>query len=61
MKKLATLLQDLKAKKPEKQIALKAEEGAPWGTIIKVIDAFKDAGIKEMPAFVEPPESSATK
>ncbi|MGI8889811.1 MAG: ExbD/TolR family protein [Chthoniobacterales bacterium] len=35
-------------------LVLKADEKASFGTIIKVMDALKLAGIKNLPAFTEP-------
>ena len=36
-------------------LVLKADEKASFGVIIKVLDALKLAGIKNLPAFTQPP------
>lgn len=38
---------------PERPLALKADTTAPFGTIIRVIDILKEAGVKNLPAFME--------
>ena len=56
MKKLTELLLVLQKESPSAHYALKGATDANFGTIIKVIDAFKDAGIKDLPAFMEKKE-----
>jgi len=36
-------------------LVLKADEKASFGIIIKVMDALKLAGIRNLPAFTQPP------
>jgi len=48
---LATALEIEKLKNPEVQIAIRADEGAPFGRIVRVMDAAKQAGIKTVSAF----------
>lgn len=38
-------------KNPEVQLAIRADEGAPFGRIVKVMDAANQAGIKTVSAF----------
>ena len=38
-----------------------ATSDVPKKDVIKVIDAFKDADIKNLPAFMEPPASDSSK
>lgn len=38
-------------------LAMKADEGAPFGAIIKVIDAMQEAGYENLPTFAQPPET----
>ena len=40
-------------KNPDLKIALSADKEAPFGQIIKVLDAAKEAGIKSIPAFMK--------
>jgi biopolymer transport protein ExbD len=41
---------------PERGIALQADEGVPFRVIVRIIDALRDAGIRNLPAFARPPE-----
>lgn len=48
---LTTALKIEKLKNPEIQLAIRADEGAPFGRIVRVMDAAKDAGIETVSAF----------
>ena len=37
-------------------LALQADTKAPFGTIVRVIDILKEAGVKNLPAFTESPK-----
>jgi biopolymer transport protein ExbD len=37
-------------------LALQADKKASWGTIIKVMDALKLAGVKNLPSFTREPK-----
>ncbi len=39
---------------PGRPLALKADRDAPFGVVISVLDALKDSGVKNLPAFMEP-------
>ncbi len=39
---------------PGRPLALKADKDAPFGLVIKVLDALKESGVKNLPAFMEP-------
>jgi len=39
---------------PERPIAMQADREAPFGVVVKVLDALKQAGIKNIPAFTQP-------
>ena len=43
------------AKKPDLQLAISADTAAPFGVIVKVMDAAKAAGIKGVNAFTKEP------
>lgn len=43
------------AQDPALRLALSADENAPFGQIVKVMDAAKDAGIKTISAFTREP------
>ncbi len=54
---LADLGASLKAAReqsPERPIALQADKTAPFGVVVSVLDALKEAGIKNVPAFTQP-------
>ena len=54
---LPTALRELLKKTPNPVLALNADKKAPFGTIIKVLDVLKEAGIKgNMAAFTEMPK-----
>jgi biopolymer transport protein ExbD len=48
---LSTNLVSELAKNPELKLAIAADEGAPWGRVLKVMDAAKSAGIQGVNAF----------
>ena len=54
---LAVELRRLNDTNPSRGIALQADEGVPFRVIVRVIDALRDAGIRNLPAFARPPES----
>lgn len=50
---LTTAIRDRNAKRP---LALRADKKASFGFILKVMDALKEAGIKNLPAFTQSQE-----
>jgi len=48
---LANALLIEKLKNPDVQLAIRADEGAPFGRIVRVMDAAKEAGVKTVSAF----------
>jgi len=52
---LATRLKAEAARQPNLRLALSADEKAPFGQIIKVMDAAKEAGIRVVNAFARQP------
>jgi biopolymer transport protein ExbD len=50
---LASVLKKKTAEKPSFKVALKSSKQASFGTIVKVMDAAKIAGIKQLPAYTE--------
>ncbi|MBE2180414.1 MAG: biopolymer transporter ExbD [Chthoniobacterales bacterium] len=52
---LAVELRRMNEANPGKGIALQADEGVPFRVIVRVIDALRDAGIRNLPAFARPP------
>ncbi len=53
---LADALKTVRAQAPARPIAMQADREAPFGVVVKVLDALKDAGIKNIPAFTQPEE-----
>lgn len=54
---LAAELRRVNEANPGRGIALQADEGVPFRVIVKIIDALRDAGIRNLPAFARPPEA----
>jgi biopolymer transport protein ExbD len=48
------------AAEPDRPIAMQADRDAPFGVVVQVLDALKDAGIKNIPAFTDPKPKSPT-
>jgi biopolymer transport protein ExbD len=53
---LAEALKGLRTQAPSRPIAMQADREAPFGVVVKVLDALRDAGIKNIPAFTQPEE-----
>jgi biopolymer transport protein ExbD len=51
---LAETLKNLRIQAPSRSIAMQADRAAPFGVVVKVLDALRDAGIKNIPAFTQP-------
>ena len=54
---LAVELRRVNESNPTRGIALQADEGVPFRVIVRVIDALRDAGIRNLPAFARPPDT----
>lgn len=52
---LAVELRRVNEANPNRGIALQADEGVPFRVIVKIIDALREAGIRNLPAFARPP------
>jgi biopolymer transport protein ExbD len=59
LEELAVELTAARTKFPERQIAMQADREAAFGVVVKVLDALKDAGVKNIPAFTQPRKSSS--
>jgi biopolymer transport protein ExbD len=46
------------AQTPDLRVAISADKDAPWGKVVKVMDAIKEAGIKLVNAFMKEPGKS---
>jgi biopolymer transport protein ExbD len=56
---LGATLQAVRAKSPERPVAMQADTKAPFGVVVKVLDALKTAGVKNIPAFTQPEPAQA--
>lgn len=52
---LAVELRRVNEAQHERGIAMQADESVPFRVIVRVIDALRDAGIRNLPAFARPP------
>ncbi|MGC1479523.1 MAG: biopolymer transporter ExbD, partial [Chthoniobacterales bacterium] len=51
---LGPALKSARESSPDRPVAMQADREAPFGVIVSVLDALKDAGIKNLPAFTNP-------
>ena len=51
---LGEALKSLRSQAPSRPIAMQADREAPFGVVVSVLDALRDAGIKNIPAFTQP-------
>jgi len=57
LESLADALKTLRTQAPARPIAMQADREAPFGVVVKALDALRDAGIKNIPAFTQPEEN----
>ena len=53
---LASDIKAARAAEPDRPIAMQADREAPFGVVVKVLDALKEAGLKNIPTFTQPQE-----
>jgi biopolymer transport protein ExbD len=51
---LAAALAAARKQDPQRAIAMQADKQAPFGVVVQVLDALKQAGVKNIPAFTQP-------
>jgi len=51
---LAAALKTARAASPGRPIAMQADRETPFGVVVRVLDALKQAGVKNIPAFTQP-------
>ena len=56
LENLADALRTVREQAPARPIAMQADREAPFGVVVRVLDALRDAGIKNIPAFTQPEE-----
>ncbi len=54
LQRLEAFLKTVRAKNPKAAVFVKADEGAPWGTAVAVMDRIKRAGIDRVGIVTEP-------
>ena len=54
LESLAAALRTAKHSAPDRPIAMQADREAPFGVVVKVLDALKQAGVKNISAFTQP-------
>jgi biopolymer transport protein ExbD len=54
---LTATLQKIRETQPSRGIAMQADREAPFGTVVKILDALKAAGLRDVPAFTQPESS----
>jgi len=58
VEELAAALKGVLASKRDAKFALNADRQADFGVVVKILDAFKNAGIQDVPAFTETPSKA---
>lgn len=53
-KELATAIKEVQKNHPGCSITMQADKDAPFGTVVSVLDALQEAGIKNIPAIAKP-------
>jgi biopolymer transport protein TolR len=53
---LKTALEQFQSKTPDRPLAMKADEQVPFGFMVQILDKFKEAGVKSVPALTRPKE-----
>lgn len=51
---LTGALKTLRQQAPARPIAMQADREAPFGVVVKALDALRGAGVKNIPAFTQP-------
>ncbi|MEO8205178.1 MAG: biopolymer transporter ExbD [Chthoniobacterales bacterium] len=51
---IATELRKAIAANPQRPVAMRADQKAPFGLIVQVMDALKAAGVKNIPTYTQP-------
>jgi len=59
LEELTIKLTTAREKFPNRPIAMQADRDAPFGVVVKVLDALKGAGIQNIPAFTQPREEES--
>ena len=54
---LTTALQKIRETQPSRGIAMQADREAPFGTVVKILDSLKAAGLRDVPTFTQPETS----
>ena len=57
VEELSEALKAVLASKRDAKFALNADQTADFGVVVKILDAFKNAGIQDVPAFTAKPKT----
>src|SRR5215469_15564763 len=57
VEELASVLKDHQEKSPSQPVAMSASKEVSFGFLVQVLDALKQAGIKNLPTFTQPKET----
>ena len=52
--RLSETLRSLRAQNPARPVAMQADREAPFGLVVGALDAMKEAGLRNVPAFTQP-------
>lgn len=58
---LTAALQAARQQDPSRPIAMQADREAPFGVVVGVLDALKQAGIENIPAFTQPEDTATSR
>jgi biopolymer transport protein ExbD len=53
---LASALQEVQKKAPDRPLAMKADQKVSFGFIVQVLDSLKKSGVKNLPTFTKAPD-----
>ena len=53
---LASALQEVQKKAPDRPLAMKADQKVSFGFLVQVLDSLKKAGVKNLPTFTKAPD-----
>ncbi|MFZ4599307.1 MAG: ExbD/TolR family protein [Terrimicrobiaceae bacterium] len=54
LESIGQAIQAARTSQPNRGVAMQADRDAPFGVVVKALDALKQAGIKNIPTFTQP-------
>ena len=58
LEELSSTIRAFREKHPERRLALRGDTDVPYGFVLEIFDAMKDAGMETLPAFAKQKEDS---